>query len=102
MDYGFISVLVSIGTLIVIMITIVKFWNDMRKGSILEGMRRQQLDDVKKDVNGIGSKVSQIGITVNETDKRVSNLEVEIKIKLEGIECALARLEKRFNGGSDR
>jgi hypothetical protein len=42
--------------------------------------------------------VSDINNVVNNTDKRMSTLEVEIKIKLEAIDGTLQRLEKRLNG----
>jgi hypothetical protein len=96
-DYGFISVIVSFGTLVGALLTIVKFWNEIRKKAVSEGRKQQKFEDVVRDINGLGQKVSDIAETVRDTETRVSNLQVEIKIKLEGIESALSRLEKRFN-----
>lgn len=98
MNFGLVSVIVSFGTLIGALLTIVKFWNEIRKRAVSEGMKKQQFNDIIKDVNGIGRKVSDISNIVRDTDKRMSTLEVEIKIKLEAIDGTLQRLEKRLNG----
>jgi hypothetical protein len=80
-------------SLIIGLIAIAGFYTARRQGIMEQGKREARLDQLKTDLDGLGTKVRQL-----ETDSRCTDITLaELKTDMRNVIEALNRIEGRIN-----
>ena len=83
------SLVISIGSLLGVILTAVRLLTYLTQKAEEEGMKKQQMIELQRDITGVGVRVNNIETEQRKTSDKVIELESKIVTKLDNIETML-------------